>query len=228
MTELRYKLADNLEDLPGAHVVHVATDFYYDPNEQPAFSLATTDHCDNDSAYAANAIDSTMFHALNCRRDNASRYSAGLYYGMMIETGCARASSEGIPQYRAYCRQVGEADCIDTTKPVFCKFGISGKLLIGQARAQFPLSDIILEVSMHIIDDDVPLLLSLADMARLGFYAKNQVDQLVHPKFVEATQVKRHHGHPFISWHELHQSFFNHTELQRLYNGFGHPHEDKL
>lgn len=126
----------------------------------------------------------------------------------MIDTGFARASSGGLLQYKSYCRHVGQAENIDTSKTVFCKFGISGNSSIGRARVKFPIQRIIMEITMHIIDEDVPLLLSLADMDRLNVYYKNLENRLVHSTYGKKARIKRYYGHPFLTWDFLLQSLF--------------------
>lgn len=63
---------------------------------------------DNVTAYAATAQNSKVFHLLNSRIDNDSRNDEDFFYGVVIDTSSARASSSGILQYRAYYRRIGE------------------------------------------------------------------------------------------------------------------------
>ena len=169
-----------------------------------------------------------MSHALTTTLNNGSRYNEEYFYGVMIDTGCARASSGGLSQYRAYCRHIGKPESIDTSKTIHFKFGISGKDSVGRARVKFPIKNIMLEFSVQIVDDDLPILLLLADMDRLGIFFNNLQNHLIHHHSKERTINSRFFGHPFIRWDPLQQCFFTYTELKRLHKRFGHPHTDKL
>lgn len=92
----------------------------------------------------------------------------------------------------------------------------------------FSINGILLDFEIHIIEDDLPILLSLADMDRLGIYFNNLTNRLVHHHSKQFTIVKRLFGHPFIQWDPLQQAVFRYTELKRLHKRFGHPHGDKL
>lgn len=151
--------------------------------------VATADDSDNNTAYTASARNATVSHALNGSVFNDSRYNEEFFYGVMIDTGCARASSGGLSQYRAYCRHIGATEKLDTSRTVFCKFGISGKVSIGLAEVKFPINEIILSLNIHIIDDDVPLLLSLADMDRLGIFYNNLNEVIVHEASAEMIRL---------------------------------------
>lgn len=217
-----------LEDLAGtAHVVQV--DLNLDDEEvRPTGFFATAEDSNNTTAYIACIRDAAVSHALTATLSIDSRYDAEFFYGVMIDTGCARASSGGLSQYRAYCRHVGQPENIDPSKKVFCKFGISGTDSIGRARVQFPIKGIMLEFSMHVIDDDLPILLSLADMDKLGIYYNNLTNSVIHQSSKERMEVTRFYGHPFLRWDPTLCCFFTYKELKRLHKRFGHPHADKL
>lgn len=90
------------------------------------------------------------------------------------------------------------------------------------------MNKIILQFNIHIIEVSVPLLLSLADMNRLGIFYNSLTSQLVHSEAGKTTQIERFYGHPFIRWYALQHSFFTYAELKRLHKRFGHSHSDKL
>lgn len=87
--------------------------------DSPVNFVATTDDDDHVTAYAAIAQNAIVSHALNGRTDNDTRYDDDFFYGVMIDTCCARTSSGDLLQYCAYCRLVGEPENIDTSKRVF-------------------------------------------------------------------------------------------------------------
>lgn len=123
---------------------------------------------------------------------------------------------------------MGKLENIDTSKRVFCKLGISGKDSVGCARVVFLMNEILLEISVPIIDEYLPITLSLADMDELSIYFNNLSNDVIHQSSQEKTTVKRFYGHPFVHWDPLQQSFFTYTELKRLHKRFSHPHVDKL
>lgn len=95
-------------------------------------------------------------------------------------------------------------------------FKISRKDSVELARVNFPISNIILKISVYIIDDDLPILLSLADMDNLGIYFNNLIVQLIQHSPQEKRIVTRSYRHPFVHWDPLQQSFFTYTELKTL------------
>lgn len=103
-------------------------------------SVATTNDDENIAAYAATAQKAIVSHAANGWTDYDFRYNE-YFYEVIIDTGCALASSGGLLQYREYCRQVGEQENIDTSKRVIYKFGISGKDSVGRAVIKFPMKE---------------------------------------------------------------------------------------
>lgn len=84
------------------------------------------------------------------------------------------------------------------------------------------------QFNIQIIDENVQLLLSLADTDRLGSFYNNLTDQLVHNKARKNTQAERFYGHPFIHWDVLQQRFFTTTEIKHLHKRFRHSYTDKL
>lgn len=99
---------------------------------------------------------------------------------------------------------------------------------IGLASIKLPMDKTILEFNIHIINDDVSLLPSLADMDRMNIFYNNLINQLVHRESGMNSKVERFCEHPFVRWNSLLQSFFTYTELKRLHKRFGNPHTDKL
>lgn len=134
----------------------------------------------------------------------------------MIDTGCARASSGGLLQYNAYCHHVGEQTNTDKTEKVFYKLAFSGKTFLGREIVKLPMNKIIFCFDIHIIEEDVPLLLSLTDMDWLGIFYNNPTNQPVHDKVGEMTQAESFYEHLFIRLDALQPSFFIRFELRCL------------
>lgn len=199
--ELEQEHLDDLEDLAGSvHVFQI--DFTpskdLSENGEPICFMETPDMDDNTTAFIACIRDAAVSHALTAERGNDSRYNDEYFYGGMIDTGCGRASTGGLAQHRSYCRPVGEQKDIVTSKKVFCKFGISGKKSVGGACMKLPINHLVLEFSLHIINGDLPILLSLADIDKLGIFYNNLRDVFVHHHTNENADVMRFFYHPFI------------------------------
>lgn len=167
-------------------------------------------------------------HTLNWRIDYDARYSDEFFYRIMNDTFSAWSTTESLHQYLVYCRHVVLQESIDRNKRVFCKFDISGKLSAGCPSIRFPMNQIICKFNIHVIKEDVPLLLSLADMDRMKIFYNNHTYQLMHHKSCETTQSKPFYGHSFVRYDSMLQSFFMYTELKHLHKRFTYPHVDKL
>lgn len=81
---------------------------------------------------------------------------------------------------------------------------------------------------MHITDEDVPLLLSLADMDRKGIFYRIFEDSLVHQESGEFATVTPIFEHIFLHWHYFMEFLFTEAELLRIHRCFGHPEADKI
>eukprot|EP00171_Calliarthron_tuberculosum_P004960 IDg4960t1 len=202
-----------------------------EPLETPPHEASNTTAISPD----ANLVNFTMFmqdcaasYSLSATVLSPRRYDAGLFYGVMIDTGCAHASTCGSLQYLAYCSHVGTSPKINRSTVGRCKFGMGSADSKGVARISFPMNGTILSFNVHVVDADVPLLLSLADMDALKLHYNNLNDTLNHRDTRTHVSITRVFGHPFYIWHPLLESLYTEVELQRLHRRFGHPHTDKL
>lgn len=85
-----------------------------------------------------------------------------------------------------------------------------------------------LQVSMNIIDEGIPLLLSLADMDHIGLFYNNLQDRLIHPASGQFVKVTRFHDRLFLTRNPITSCLFTELELRRLQRRFGHPRPDEL
>ena len=153
-----------------------------------------------------------------------SRYGPGAeYHGIMVDTGCSRHSTTGLDQFQSLQRfqelkGLQQSQFDESTKgSVTVKFGIGDSSSIGSSVIQTPIG----EVEFHIMPDELPFLLSLADMDRLKVYYNNVTDYAISP--AGKVPVVRRFGHPFLLWNEhlevfIIESFNNRTncELTKL------------
>jgi hypothetical protein len=163
------------------------------------------------------------------------RYGSQHFHGIVIDTGAAKFSTAGYPQFRALQRVDRTVTLDETTKGTArVQFGIGATSSVGSAKVSTPIGQVV----FHIMDAKTPFLLCLTDMDKLGVYFNNLENKLVTPKG-HAVPVVRRFGHPFLLWNDSLQSFiiesFNYTscyltntELQRLHRRFGHPSVARL
>lgn len=168
-------------------------------------------------------------HALSSSKTSAyHRYGNNFFYELFIDTGCSGESSGGLKQHQAYCRLVGKPEIINIKKRVSRRFGVSSTVSEGTAEVSFPFNKLCFKISMHIVPEDVQLLLSLADMDLLGIFYNNIEDKLFHNASGESITVTRFYDHPFLHSNPVLQCLFAEKELRRLHHRFGHPKADKL
>lgn len=158
------QIADDLEYfLVAKHIIDVKNYFKDDPRcFHPALS----------PPWRAEVMSRRMFWPLvmrSCAKKNPDVNNDGcftieLFYGGIIDTGCARTSSGGLSQNRAYCWFVAELESVLETEKLFCKCVIRGKWLIGRSFISFPIKIIVIGVYAHILDEELPLFLSISDM----------------------------------------------------------------
>lgn len=119
-----------VDDLPDLAVLVVQAEMGIESNnetkqEADCFVSSTSDR-DNIKAFVASARDVTVCYALSGTLNNDLRYHDSFYYGGMVDTRCATASSGGFLQYIAYCCYFDQLENTDTPKTAFCTFGIGG------------------------------------------------------------------------------------------------------
>lgn len=146
----------------------------------------------------------------------------------MIHTRCTHASSGGTSQYRAYCGHTGTQETINSNNKAGCKFGVGGITSKSTDLTQFVINNVWLRAKMHIVDADVPLLLSLAGMDHLRLCFDTITNTIVHLFSHATAPFTRNHGQPLITWNPLTHCLFTESELRRLPQRFGHPDANNL
>jgi hypothetical protein len=165
-----------------------------------------------------------------------SRYGPDAEFrGIMVDTGAAKHSTAGIYQFQSVQRfqnlkGLTESQLDESIKGfVSVTFGIGETSSIGSSVLETPIG----EVEFHIMPNELPFLLSLADMDRLKVYYNNITNYVVSQ--TRKVPVVRRYGHPFLLWDEhlnafIAESFSNRTnceltelELRQLHRRFGHP-----
>ncbi|RAL62925.1 hypothetical protein DID88_004766 [Monilinia fructigena] len=90
-------------------------------------------------------------------------YTSKEFYGICIDTACAGKSTVGIGQYHAWKQICPVTYDPQTAGAANVRFGKGTATSIGSFRVIAPFGD----VDFHIVDADIPFLLSLEDMDRL-------------------------------------------------------------
>ncbi len=86
----------------------------------------------------------------------------------------------GEAQYKAYCKYAGQNPSIRESHGTNARFGVGEADGIGIAALSFPVGPVLLTIDILVVDADVPILLSLADMDRLHISYNNLDDKLTH------------------------------------------------
>jgi hypothetical protein len=158
------------------------------------------------------------------------RYGSDQFQGILIDTGAAKHSTAGLPQFQALQRTSPTPLDKSSAGAVTVRFGIGTSSSVGSAVIQTPIGS----VEFHVMPAATPFLLSLSDMDKLGIYLNNLTNTLVTPQ--GNLPVVRQYGHPFLLWDtslqsfltETYECFLTTTELHRLHRRFGHPSVPRL
>jgi len=143
------------------------------------------------------------------------------FNGVLVDTGANRASLMSLNQYRAYCREHGApASLTKGTKRVRGLGGSQQSIGTATIAVPFPELGLVSEIDFHIVDDEVPTLLSLRDLKKTGIDLSIQRDCLL---FMGAEQ-KLVHENDFLYYRwSPDAALFTYSELMKLHRSFGHP-----
>ena len=162
----------------------------------------------------------------------SSRYSTGVFMGIMIDTGAANRSTAGQDQFLAL-QKIQDVKLDKSRKgEAKVQFGIGATESLGTADVMTPIG----KVTFHVVPADTPFLLSLKDLDDLGATFDNLKNVLIQKE--KRTPIIRSYGHAWMLLDEvkaltyLNQGFADDTtvtchltdvELRRLHRRFGHP-----
>lgn len=144
--------------------------------------------------------DATTAHELaqNVSPPLNSLYSSKAFHGIGIETCCTFSSTSGIEQYKPYCNFVGEPPQLDKKNVKNVKSGTGQTNAFGSAAYSFPIENLWFHFSLLIVNAEVPLLFSLADMDQLGLAYQNTNALIIHRKYGSEVAVIQTFGHPLL------------------------------
>lgn len=156
-----------------------------------------------------------------------NRYDDLEFHGIMPDTGAAEVSTGGQLQFRALQR---EFPTVQLNKAAAGEakihFGPGNSVSsLGRATVPTPFG----AVDFHILPQNTPFLLSLADMDRLGLIFNNLQNVMTQGSF--SLPLTRKWGHAWLPVKNekiIANGFLTETELRRLHRRFGHPSVNRL
>jgi hypothetical protein len=167
-----------------------------------------------------------------------TRYSTSRFMGILIDTG-ATGSTAGHNQYVALQQIQTTRLNVARAGEVNITFGIGKTSSMGIINVNTPIG----MVTFHVVDADVPFLLCLQDLDRLGAKYDNLANVIVQGNM--RTPVIRASGHPWLLLNHTESMAYSHNtiakpysepiechlteaELRQLHRRFGHPSAGRL
>lgn len=92
------------------------------------------------------------------------------FHGILVDSGAAYSSSGNYLQYSKYCRLTGTTSLIDESKARTMRYGIGKEEYKGTAPVVFPIENLWMSFSIHIVNANILIILDIQDMDRLGIY----------------------------------------------------------
>lgn len=117
---------------------------------------------------------------------------------------------------------------INESRAAVSLFGIGSATSLGNTSISFPLWNFRLSSNVYVVDANAPILLSVDDMERLGFYCNNLEFAVVHALSGLKFPITRICWHFFIHRNPLILCFLATVEVPTLYRRFRHPSTDRL
>lgn len=141
-------------------------------------------------------FNAASLHALTSDITDWPRYSEEVFYGVMLDRGCARERSKGERPFIAYWRHFGIKLKIENTRKGLCSFGVGREMSKGSGKVRCTLGKIFFEFSVNVFDADVPLLMSIDDLDLLKIYLDRTTNKIVHVPTGMTSKITRKFVHP--------------------------------
>lgn len=154
-------------------------------------------------AFLLSCNNTAALHALSGQISSGpTSMRAREFLVLLVDTGCSKASTGGLQQYKAYCEYAGSAIIIDDTRRAQCNVGIGSAISIGIARISFPFPGDWMSIDVHLVDntpprETIPILISLADRDCLQILFENTVNLLVRKPECSSEPVTLINDHQF-------------------------------
>lgn len=166
-----------------------------------------------------------------------SRYSSGIFMGIMIDTGAANISTAGRDQFIALQKIQDVKLNSSRAGEIKVQFGIGEAVSLGTMDVITPTG----KITFHVVPADTPFLLSLQDLDNKNAQFDNLNNVLIENQ--SYTPIIRAYGHPWMLLDKVkaltyvNQSPNNSSpischltevELRRLHRRFGHPSTERF
>src|SRR6185437_7758466 len=161
--------------------------------------------------------NAATYHAATRKMPKTTvRWEKNRWYGIMIDTGAARGNTAGKAQVIAMQQFLGaQAPKIEPSSQLTCNFGIGSTRSEGVIHLTFPIGRRTAMATFHVVPADIPFILCINDMDRLGINLINTENVIRHEATGESSPITRFFDHPFLLWDPSLQCFFSEAELCR-------------
>lgn len=149
------------------------------------------------------------------------------FQGACVDTGAQRTVI-GKQQAYAYLKWAGLQRRLEQDKtPEVYRFGGSRHASIGTLTIRIPLADdYFLELTVDVVDVNVPLLFGLDTLDKFHMYANTVLNRLVCEAYSVTMPLVRKLGHVYYVWE--HNVLYTMPELRKMHRHFFHPQPDRL
>ena len=179
-------------------------------------------------AYFSQLTDMAAYHVLTSGAISPpARYGDTTFAGILVDTGANFLSTAGKAQYEAYCKSTGVTPSLAPSTAA-CRYGMGDSKALGAATILFPFASDVFSTVFHIMDADIPFLLCLTDMTKLGVYCNNLRKELVHQASGRKITLTEDNGHLWIRWNPVVDCLLTDAEIRRIHRRFGHASAQKL
>eukprot|EP00170_Pyropia_yezoensis_P002751 contig_11549_g2756 len=149
------------------------------------------------------------------------------FQGACVDTGAQRTVI-GKPEALAHLQWAGLPRRLQKNKmPEVYRFGGSRHASVGRLTMRVPLAvDFFMELSMDVVDVNVPLLLGLDTLDKFHMYANTVLNRLVCEAYSVSVPLVRKLGHVYFVWER--NVLCTMPELRKLHRDFFHPQPSRL
>lgn len=121
-------------------------------------------------------------------------------HGILLDSGCSFISIGGIKKDMYYCYINGIPPSIDVSRKRMINYGIGNELSKGSSSISFKIGALVMPFDIHIVWDNISIMLSLADMDLLCIYFNNLTETIIHSASGYLLSMIRFKGYAFITW----------------------------